>query len=68
LTGDEDRAEAVVTGWPTDEDLAFFGLERADADASLAIFGPPAERLGLRAVWHRDGDALVVSFERAEGA
>ena len=68
LAGDGDRAEATVAGWPGEEDLAFFGLTRADADAFHGVFGAAAERLGLRFAWHRDGDAVALAFVRDAAA
>jgi hypothetical protein len=62
LEGDARHAEAVVGGWPGDENLAFFGLSRAEADAFYALFAPIAERLGLGYQWRRDGDAVTMTF------
>jgi hypothetical protein len=61
--GDVQRAEAVVAGWPSEEELAYFGLTRDEADTLNELYGPVAERLGLRFAWHRDGDAIVMTFE-----
>ena len=65
LAGDGDRAEAVVAGWPTADDLAFFGLSREEADAAHEVFAPIAEPLGLRCAHRRDGDEVALAFERA---
>src|SRR5687767_13950194 len=51
LDGDARRAEATVAGWPSAQDLAFFGLTQEDADALNELYGPIAERLGLRYAW-----------------
>ena len=64
LAGDAARAEAVLAGWPNDEDLAFFGLAQAEADAFHAYLHPVAERLGLRFAWRRTGDEVILSLER----
>ena len=68
LAGDAARAEATVAGWPSEEDLAFFGLGREEADAAYAIFAPIAERLGLRYAYRRDGDEVTLAFEGAAAA
>ena len=60
--GDERRAEATVSGWPSEQDLAYFGLTQEDADALNELYGPIAERLGLGYAWRRDGDAVVMTF------
>ena len=65
LDGDADRAEAVVAGWPTAEEQAFFGLAPEEADAAHAVFEPIAERLGLRFAHRREGDEVALAFERA---
>ena len=65
LGGDAARAEAVLGGGPGAEDLAFFGLARAEADAFYGYLHPVAARLGLRFSWRRDGDEVVLSLERA---
>jgi hypothetical protein len=65
LEGDAARAEAVLGGGPGADDLAFFGLSRAEADAFHAYMHPVAERLGLRFGWQRTGDEVVLSLEQA---
>lgn len=66
LGGDTRRAEAAVTSWPNVEDLSYFGLTRDEADALNELFGPIADRLGLRYVWRRDGDEIVMTFAAIE--
>src|SRR5688572_27779353 len=66
LEGDGRQAEAVVGGWPSGEDLAFFGVSQAEADAFYALFAPIAERLGLAYRWRRDGDAVTMTFTARE--
>ncbi len=68
LSGDERRAEATVAGWPGEENLAFFRLGQAEADALYGVFGPIAEHLGLRFEWRRAGDAVTLAFEQAGAA
>ena len=51
-----------MAGWPNEQALAYFGLTQEDADALNELYGPIAERLGLRFAWRRDGDAVVMNF------
>ena len=64
LTGDERHAETRVAGLASDEELAFFGLTREDADRFTGTFVPIATYLGLRAAWRREGDEIVVTVEQ----
>jgi hypothetical protein len=64
LSGDEARAEAIVSGWPDAALLELAGLTRDDADAFLATFVPIAEHLGLRFAWRREDDRVVLTFTR----
>lgn len=72
LSGDETRAEAVVTLWPPDGDwtaenfLAFFGLSQEDADSFWDVYGPFASHLGLNYQWRRLGDEVTLTFTRRE--
>jgi hypothetical protein len=66
LEGDASRAEAIVAGWPGPDDLAYFGLTQAEADALNELYGPIAERLGLRYSWRREGDQIVMTFAKTE--
>ncbi len=63
LSGDEHRAEASFGEWPTDEDLAFFGLTREDTAAMFAIFEPVADFLGLSYRWERRESGFVMVME-----
>ena len=64
LSGDADRAEAVVSGWPPPSILEYLGLARDDADAFTDAFGPIAAHLGLRFAWRREADRVVLMFAR----
>ena len=66
LAGDARRAEAIVAGWPSPAELAFFGFTEAEADAYHELHVPIAERLGLRYAWRREGDAIVMTFAAPE--
>jgi hypothetical protein len=64
LSGDDTRAEAVVSGWPPAAMLELAGISRDDADAFNDAFGPIAAHLGLRFAWRREGDRVVLAFAR----
>ena len=66
LDGDARRAEVTVAGWPSEQDLAYFGLTQEDADALNELYGPIAERLGLHYAWRSNGDAVVMTFAALE--
>jgi hypothetical protein len=66
LEGDARRATAVVGRWPTDEELAFFGLSQQEADLLYELFSPIAERLGLAFTWRRDGGDVTMIFTVAD--
>lgn len=62
--GDESRAAVTVVGWPEHEMLEAFGLSQEDGDAMHSVFAPVADYLGLQYHWHRDGDAVTMTFEQ----
>ena len=64
LSGDEDRAEAVVADWPPAEVASFFELSQADGDSLWQIMEPIAAHLGLQYQWEREGDAVRMTFWR----
>jgi hypothetical protein len=68
LSGDETRAEVLITGWPEAEEISrVLGLERGDSDAMWDSFYPIMERLGIRFAWRREDGEVRLIFER-EGA
>jgi len=64
LTGDDAAAEARVAGMPTEEDSAFFGVTREEADKLHDIFGPIAKSVGTSFSWRREGDEIVLLVRR----
>jgi len=64
FSGDDERAQALVTGWPEEEQLSELGLTRADSEPFWDIYEPIMEHLGIRYGWRREGDAVRMSFER----
>ena len=68
VSGDEHRAEATVTGWPGEDNLAFMGLSQEEADAVFAVFDPIADSLGLKYEWQRQGDVVTMTLEQGAGS
>jgi hypothetical protein len=68
VAGDDDRAEAVVAGWPPAELVELFGLSPAGADAFLDVFAPIAAELEMDYTWRREGDAVRLTFARGRRA
>lgn len=65
LSGDEERAEMVVEGWPDDDISGTLGLARSDGEAMWDSFEPIMEHLGIRYSWQREEDGAVrITFER----
>jgi hypothetical protein len=64
FSADEERAEALVTGWPGEEQLSELGLTRADSEPFWDIYEPIMEHLGIRYGWERQEGAIRMTFER----
>ena len=65
LSGDEARAEVLITGWPDAEEISHvLGSERSDRDAMWDSFNPIMERLGIRYTWRREDGSVTLNFER----
>jgi hypothetical protein len=65
ISGDETRAEILITGWPDAEELAsVLGLEPDAGDAMWDSFFPIMERLGIRYAWRREDGTVRLSYER----
>ena len=65
LSGDEARAEVLITGWPDAEEISrVLGSERNDRDAMWDSFNPIMERLGIRYAWQREKGAVRLTYER----
>ena len=66
LTGDEQSAEAWVTGVPVQEEADFFGISCEDADRFCNVFAPIATSLGFNFEWRRDDETLILSVRRGD--
>jgi hypothetical protein len=65
LSGDETRADVLVTGWPDAEALSsVLGLEPDAGDAMWDSFYPIMESLGIRYAWRREDGSVRLTFER----
>ena len=65
LSGDEARAEVLITGWPEGEEISHvLGLESNAGDAMWDSFNPIMERLRIRYAWRREDGAVRLIFER----
>ncbi len=60
LSGDERRAEAVISGWPSTEMAEGFGVDNGDADSAYAVFDAIAGLLGLKYQWSRQGERVTL--------
>ena len=65
FSGDEERAEVVIEGWPDEEILEVLGLERGDGEAMWDSFEPIMTHLDIRYSWgHEEDGAVRIIFER----
>jgi len=64
LQGNDTRAEVLIAGWPTDEDLSELRLTLSDSEPLWSIFLPIMDYLGIRYAWQRQDDAVMITFER----
>lgn len=65
LSGDEERAEVMIEGWPDEEISGALGLSRNDGEAMWDSFEPIMEHLGIRYSWrHEEDGAVRMTFER----
>ncbi len=64
LEGDAQRAEVVISNWPTQEDLQSLDLAREDVDPFLGIGAPIMASVGAHMEWSRDSDQIHVVIRR----
>ena len=67
LSGDEDRAEVVVEGWPDEEISGVLGLGQNDGEVMWDSFEPIMEHLGILYSWahEQENGRVRLTFERA---
>ena len=65
LSGDEERAEVLISGWPEAEQLSsVLGLDPNAGDAMWDSFYPIMEHLGIRYAWRREDGEVRMTYER----
>jgi hypothetical protein len=66
LSGDEDRAEVVIDGWPDEEISGVLGLGNDEGKVMWDSFEPIMEHLGIRYSWghEQENGTVRLTFER----
>ena len=64
VEGDAYEYSVEVTGWPSDEELDYFELSRADTDDMWKIFLPITDRLAHDFAWQDDGEKVTFTVTR----
>jgi hypothetical protein len=65
FSGDKERAEVIIEGWPDEEILEVLGLERGDGEAMWDSFEPIMTHLDIRYSWgHEEDGAVRITFAR----
>jgi hypothetical protein len=64
VSADHALAQATFAGWPSFDDLEFFGLTQNDADVIWSIFQPIMAYLNLKYHWQREQDEVTVILSR----
>jgi hypothetical protein len=67
LSGDEERAEVIIEGWPDEEISGTLGLGREEGEAMWDSFAPIMEHIGIRYSWgheEEENGAVKLTFER----
>jgi hypothetical protein len=67
LSSEDGRAEVLVEGWPDEELMGFFPLDRDDCDRIWDTYRPIMEHLGLGYAWQRQDDIVRVTIEQQSG-
>ena len=67
LSSEDGRAEVLVEGWPDEELMSFFPLDRDECDRIWDTYRPIMEHLGLGYAWQRQDDVVRVTIEQQSG-
>jgi hypothetical protein len=67
LSSEDGRAELLVEGWPDEELMSLFPLDREECDQIWDTYRPIMEHLGLGFAWQRQDDAVRIVVERQSG-
>ena len=67
FSGDEERAEMIIEGWPDEEISGVLGLEGSDGEVMWDSFEPIMEHLGILYSWahEQENGRVRLTFERA---
>ena len=63
LSGDDRRAEVLVSGWPDDDFLEMLQLSREEGERQYNAFRPIMEYLGIHYEWRREEYGVRMTFE-----
>lgn len=64
LSSEDGRAEVLIEGWPDEELMNFFPLDRDECDLIWDTYKPIMKHLGLDYAWQRQDDVVRVTVER----
>jgi len=64
LSSEDGRAEVLLEGWPDEELMSLFPLDRDECDQIWDTYRPIMEHLGLGYAWRRQGNAVRITVER----
>ena len=64
LSSVDGRAEVLIEGWPDEELMSFFPLDRDDCDRIWDTYRPIMEHLDLSYAWRRQDDVVRITVER----
>ena len=67
LSSEDGRAEVLVEGWPDEELMSLFPLDREECDQIWDTYRPIMEYLGLGYAWRREDDVVRIVVERQSG-
>jgi hypothetical protein len=67
LSSEGGRAELLVEGWPDEELMSIFLLDRDDCDRIWDTYRPIMEHLGLGYAWQRQDDVVRITIEQQSG-
>ena len=67
LSSEGGRAEVLVEGWPDEELMSIFPLDRDDCDRIWDTYRPIMEHLGLGYAWQRQDDLVRITIEQQSG-
>ena len=67
LSSEDGRAEVLVEGWPDEELMSLFPLDRDECDQIWNTYEPIMEHLGLRYGWQRQDDVVRITVGPPSG-